>query len=256
MKYPRRTEKDTIFETITFDLFGTLVNVDENRLPRMKIDGISRPSMLAASFNRLRELVPSVDLGDALVAYTQVWAEAWERRGTDQDRETPPHLQLAKCLERVGIVDETLAWELVRSQMEATIEAARPTDGAVQLLSRLRDRGCSLGLVSNLADARGGYALLSRLNMDRYFDAVVFSGDAGWRKPNRRIFEMALSALDVEAQEVLHVGDELRADIWGAGQCGLSTVWVNSKGVKFEGEHPPRLQLDGLAALAESALIP
>jgi HAD superfamily hydrolase (TIGR01549 family) len=256
MKRPSRTDQDTIFETVTFDLFGTLVQVDEDRLPRMNVDGISKPSLLAAPFNRLLELVPAVDLGDALVAYAQVWAEFRERLAANLDRETPAHRQFAECLQRIGIVDDALACELARSQMQAAIAATRTTDGAIELLNRLRDRGCALGLVSNLADAQGGYALLTQLDLAKYFVAVVFSGDAGWRKPNRKIFEMALSALDAEAPEALHVGDELRADIWGAGQCGLSTIWVNSKGAKFEGEYPPRLQLDRLAALTESPLFP
>lgn len=77
---------------------------------------------------------------------------------------------------------------------------------------------------------------------------MVFSGNVGWRKPDRRIFEAALSALRADAREALHVGDELRADIWGAGHCGLSTVWLNPDREAFAGEYPPRLQIARLDA--------
>jgi len=252
---PRSISDRDTFETVTFDLFGTLVHVDDSRLPRMSIDGVSVPSLLAAPIGRLHELAPSVNLGDALVAYFEAKAELRARSDADLDREAPPCAQFARCLERVGIVDETLARELAQAQTEATRRAARLADGALFLLSHLRDRGCALGLVSNLADAPGGRGLLSHLELDRYFDTVVFSGDVGWRKPDRRIFEAALSALHATAPTALHVGDELRADVWGAGRCGLGTVWVNSSGESFEGEYPPRLRTDRLAVLAESGLM-
>ena len=240
------------FETVTFDLFGTLVQLDDTRLPCMSIDGVSVPSLLAAPFGRLHALAPAVNLGDALVAYVEAGAELKVRPVAEVDREVSPCAQFVSCLKRIGIADDALARELAQSQMEATLRAAQLAEGARSLLCHLRDRGCALGLVSNLADAAGGHALLSHLELDRYFDAVVFSSDVGWRKPDRRIFEAALAALHSTAPVALHVGDELRADIWGAGRCGLGTVWVNPSEQKFEGEYPPRLTTDRLALLAEA----
>ncbi len=244
------------FEAVTFDLFGTLVHVDEDRLPRLDVDGVSVPSLLAAPLGRLRERVPAVNLGEVLVAYLQALAEIRARRGVDAEREDPPWTLLATCLDRVGIVDDTLARDLARSQMEATLRAARPAKDARSVLDHLRGRGYSLGLVSNLADASGGYELLSRLNLKTCFDATVFSGEVGWRKPDRRIFEAALSALHVEGRAVLHVGDELRADVWGAGRCGLRTVWLNENGRTLEDEYPPLLEIQDLAALMDAELAP
>jgi putative hydrolase of the HAD superfamily len=256
MKRPLRRSKRTSFEVVTFDLFGTLVHLDERRLPRLSIDGVSVPSLLAAPFERLMELVPAIDLGEALVAYFEVGAELKGQLAAESDREMRPHLHLTKCLERLGLADQRLVCELARSQTQATLRAARLAEGTHTLLKHLRGRGCALGLVSNLADGEEGRALLSHLQMDIYFDAVVFSGDVGWRKPDRRIFETVLSALDATATTVLHVGDELRADIWGAGRCGLTTVWVNFNGVRFEGEYPPWLQINRLASLADAGLTP
>jgi HAD superfamily hydrolase (TIGR01549 family) len=254
MTRPPQQSLYAAFEAVTFDLFGTLVHLDERRLPHLSIDGVSVPSLLAAPFERLLELVPTVDLGEALIAYFEAGAELKEWLVAESDREMLPHTHLTKCLERLGLADERLVSELARAQTQATLRAARPAEGTHTLLKRLRGRGCALGLVSNLADVEEGHALLSHLQMDSYFDAVIFSGDVGWRKPDRRIFEAALSELDATPTAVLHVGDELRADIWGAGRCGLPTVWVNFSGERFEGEYPPRLQIDRLASLADAGL--
>jgi HAD superfamily hydrolase (TIGR01549 family) len=236
------------FRAVTFDLFGTLVDLDDTALPCLSIDGISVPSLLAAPFIRLLELIPEVNLGDVLVAYFQV-GEELKCELVELNRELPPYIHLIRCLERVGVVDPVVVREVVHSQQQATLLAARPAEAAVSLLQRLRDQGCSLGLVSNFADGVEGRELLSHLKLINYFDAVVFSGDVGWRKPDERIFESALSALGVDVAEVLHVGDELRADIWGAGRYGLSTVWLNPQREQFSGNYPPRLQIDHLAAL-------
>lgn len=250
-----RGRRTTVFRVVTFDLFGTLVGLDERRLPQMNVDGRLLPSLLAAPFNLLRKLVPSVNMADALVSYFEAGAEL-RRPNPSENRELPPSMQLTVCLERIGIDDAALAAELTRVQMEATIVAACCAENAVSLLERLRCRGCKLGLISNFADPVVAYTLLSRLRLDQYFDAVVFSADVGWRKPDRRMFQTALSALHAAAPAVLHVGDELRADVLGAGQCGLGTVWVNTNGEKFNGAYPPLLEIHDLADLAEAGLTP
>lgn len=243
-----------VFTAVSFDLFGTLVDLDQSLLPRLSIDGRSLPSLLAAPFARLRELVPAVDLADVLVAYFQAASDLGRPPCGEPDREIAPGEHFARCLERAGIADETLAHALAQAQMDATLRAARPAEGALLVLSALRDRGCTLGLVSNVADALGGRTLLSRLGMAGYLDAVVFSGDVGWRKPDRRMFETAIAAMRVSPGGAVHVGDELRADVWGAGRCGLASVWVNSTGERFEGEYPPRLTISRLATIMEAGL--
>jgi FMN phosphatase YigB (HAD superfamily) len=51
----------------------------------------------------------------------------------------------------------------------------------------------------------------------------------GWRKPRREIFEATLALLGAEPGEVMHVGDNLDADVRGAGELGIRTVWVTRR---------------------------
>jgi HAD superfamily hydrolase (TIGR01509 family) len=236
---------------ITFDLFGTLVHLDESRLPRVCIDGVSLPSLLGATVATLRERVPSVDLSAVLVAYFEVAAELTDPASPDPDRELAPGEHFARCLERVGVRDAALVGALAQAQLDATFAAACLDDDVVRILGEVRDGGHKLGLISNVADADGGRALLSRLGLDRCFDVVVFSGDVGYRKPDRRVFETALASLQLAAQDVVHVGDELRADVWGAARCGFATVWLNATCAPFDGPHTPTLTIPTLGALLE-----
>ncbi len=58
------------------------------------------------------------------------------------------------------------------------------------------------------------------------FDQVVTSEQARCYKPEPRIFREALSALGVEPDRVVHLGDSLHSDIGGASKLGIRTVWV------------------------------
>jgi 2-haloacid dehalogenase/putative hydrolase of the HAD superfamily len=59
------------------------------------------------------------------------------------------------------------------------------------------------------------------------FDAVVASEEVGAYKPDRAMFTRALAALSLGAQDVLHVGDSLDADVRGAHAAGIRAAWVN-----------------------------
>ncbi|MGH3291671.1 MAG: HAD family hydrolase [Trebonia sp.] len=62
------------------------------------------------------------------------------------------------------------------------------------------------------------------------FAAIVTSEDAGAYKPSPQIFRRGLAMLGLRAQEVLHVGDSLTADVAGARAAGIAAIWVNRRG--------------------------
>jgi 2-haloacid dehalogenase/putative hydrolase of the HAD superfamily len=62
------------------------------------------------------------------------------------------------------------------------------------------------------------------------FPAVVTSEDVGAYKPSPLMFKRALAVLGMRADEVLHVGDSLSADVAGAKAAGITGVWVNRHG--------------------------
>jgi putative hydrolase of the HAD superfamily len=93
------------------------------------------------------------------------------------------------------------------------------------LLDALRARGLRLGLVSNAFDP--GWLLrrdLDELGVGERLDFAVFSSEVGKRKPHPAIFQAALDALEVQAEEALFVGDRLYEDVRGAGELGMTTV--------------------------------
>lgn len=90
----------------------------------------------------------------------------------------------------------------------------------------------ALGVVS---DAQSAYALpeLRIVGLDGIFATVIVSGDYGYRKPDPRLFEAALSALDVQPDQAVYVGNDMYHDVYGAQQAGMRTVfWPTQYGRK------------------------
>ena len=65
-------------------------------------------------------------------------------------------------------------------------------------------------------------------NIYHYFDKIVNSEMAGVKKPNPRIFKLALDMASVNADNAVMIGDNIEADILGAQAVGLNTLHFNA----------------------------
>jgi putative hydrolase of the HAD superfamily len=95
-----------------------------------------------------------------------------------------------------------------------------------EVLDVLRER-YPLAVVT---DAQTPYARaeLHKVGLLDYFDPIVVSGDHGYRKPDRRLFQLALDRMGVAAEHALYVGNDMYRDIFGAREAGMKTVMVES----------------------------
>ena len=110
----------------------------------------------------------------------------------------------------------------------ARAEAWEVASGTREMLIALRRQGLKLGIISNW-DQRLPL-LLERLDLADLFDAFAISAIVGVEKPHPRIFETALSALDVPAERAVHVGDSRRDDLEGARGVGMQALLLQPAG--------------------------
>jgi putative hydrolase of the HAD superfamily len=105
-----------------------------------------------------------------------------------------------------------------------TRRTLRPMEGVRTMLERLSGR-VRLGIVT---DSQPDYILpeLRIAGIDRHFEATAISAEHGYRKPDPRLFEHALQALNVPADHALFVGVDTGRDIAGARAAGLRSVLV------------------------------
>ena len=95
--------------------------------------------------------------------------------------------------------------------------------GAREALERVRALGLPLAVVANW-DATL-HRTLRRLDVDRLFETVVTSPEAGVLKPDPQIFELALERLGVAPERALHVGDDW-VDEEGARRAGMRFAYA------------------------------
>jgi putative hydrolase of the HAD superfamily len=96
-------------------------------------------------------------------------------------------------------------------------------------LQKLEQDGYRMGLISNAGDDQDVQQLARRFDIARYFDFILTSAACSYRKPHRRIFELALSNWYFLPSEAVMVGDNLDADIRGAQSVGLLAVWISRR---------------------------
>ncbi|MEI8204683.1 MAG: YjjG family noncanonical pyrimidine nucleotidase [Bacteroidota bacterium] len=91
------------------------------------------------------------------------------------------------------------------------------------------------------------YRKLSFSKLDKYFDKIIVSEEAGHMKPDKRIFEYALKMANATKEECIMIGDDPIVDVLAAKAFGIDQVYVN-----FENEEisePPTFEIHNLIEL-------
>lgn len=137
---------------------------------------------------------------------------------------------------------ERFRWLLCRKNIECTVEEALRqndlylsilgeqtllVDGAVELLEYLSKRYL-IGIISN-GFLNIQYKKLYATDLNKYIQRMIVSDEIGIQKPDRRIFDYALSETGVDSDEVIFIGDNPDADIKGAIQAGWRAVYYDRK---------------------------
>ena len=99
-----------------------------------------------------------------------------------------------------------------------------------EALSELRARGYQLGLLSNLFGDETQWP--SEFELDRCFDAMVFSCEVGMAKPERGIYLLAADRLGAKPEECVFV-DDAPAYLAGAKAVGMTTVQITRRGSEW-----------------------
>ncbi|MFI1700616.1 HAD family hydrolase [Streptomyces bobili] len=96
-------------------------------------------------------------------------------------------------------------------------------------LARLRAAAWTIGIITNGAgDIQR--AKLVRTGLAALVDGVAVSGDLEIRKPDLRLFELAVSRCGLSlASGGWMVGDNAAGDIGGGQQAGLRTIWLRGR---------------------------
>ena len=119
-----------------------------------------------------------------------------------------------------------LDMDSLRRWYRAELERQVKPDAEVNaFLAHLNERQVPWGIVTNGSPSQHGKCRAAGL--DKLAGFIIVSEEAGYRKPDPRIFRDALEATGLAAPEqVMFVGDNPLADIDGAKRFGMKAAWV------------------------------
>ncbi len=101
-----------------------------------------------------------------------------------------------------------------------------PTEGIKEFLEYLKRKGIRTGVISNISyDSSVVAERINRLLPENTFEFVITSSNYIFRKPNKRIFDLALEKAKLQPDEVWYIGDQYECDVKGSLNAGLLPVW-------------------------------
>lgn len=121
-------------------------------------------------------------------------------------------------------------------------------EGLYNTLSKLRDKGIPLGIITN------GPTGLQNLTTDTlhlrpYMDCVIVSETVGIKKPDPKIYEIALAEIKRSPHNVWFVGDNPATDLLGAHRMKMTTVWVRGHHQWTNGAFQPNHIVDNISEM-------
>jgi HAD superfamily hydrolase (TIGR01509 family) len=213
-------------DTLFLDAGGVLVHPSWRR-----VSEALRDAGIDVSAERLRDAEPHA---------MRVLDEATIVGATDDHKRGWMYFNL--ILEQVGVElspQTDRALEALRAyHMEQNLwEHVEPD--VMPALASFRQRGLRLVVVSN-ANGRLRH-LFERLELARWFDALLDSHEWGVEKPDPRLFELALAESGAAASGTVHVGDLYHVDVAGARRAGLAHAVLYDAASLYDGVDCPRI---------------
>lgn len=214
-----------MLKAVLFDLDNTLIDWETTGSWQAEL-----ARRLTTLYRVIGERVQPWD-GTTVESLQACFVEELDRAWTEANRTLVPvdHMGVLRCaLVKCGVPEAPLTADLLAEAYDwQPPENLQIYPEVPEVLDQLRAHGLALGIITNasqpmtLRDRE-----LAHVRLIDYFPMCRISAiDAGYLKPDPRIFQAALDLLGVTPEQAIYVGDHLQADIQGAQSAGMRAVW-------------------------------
>lgn len=205
------------YKHVFFDLDHTLWDFESNS-----------KAAIAALFEKhaLKDLV-GTDADVFFNEYSRINDYYWQlfHRG-EIDRETLRYIRFRKTLEHFRcVIKEGLCNALAHDYIELLPVQNHLLPNAIETLDYLNGK-YELHLITNGFE-KVQMQKISRSGLQRYFKHIITSENAGFSKPQKEIFDYALTLSGGALTNSIFIGDSPEADIQGAINAGMDHVHYN-----------------------------
>lgn len=184
-------------QAIIFDLYGTLIYLANDTKPYIRL------------FANLG-LQTSEELNQARrIASTEEF-----QNFTDLIKRILPDKNIAEA-----------DFSLYKQEVETETAYAKLYPETKKVLQELKKRCLKVGLISNVASPYK--KPFFDLGLNDYFDAVFFSCEIGFRKPDQQIYTKMIEKLKIEPAQTLMIGDNIHTDVYGSKAIGINGIHLD-----------------------------
>jgi putative hydrolase of the HAD superfamily len=207
-----------MIKAVFFDLYGTLAGFRPSRY-EIQSTACSQFGITVTP----KGVLKGYALADAYMAEQSAIQPLRERDQQARDQFFAEYER--RVMEGAGVdVSTAQADEIWRRVRQLPYELER-FDDALPTLEQLKERGLTLGLISNMN--QDGASLAESMGLSTVLDFAVTSAEVGSAKPHPPIFLAALGRSGARPDEAVHVGDQVTSDIDGASNVGISPVLLD-----------------------------
>ncbi len=210
-----------LYEHIFFDLDRTLWDFETNSHQTL--------TELAHKYKLSEKGVDSID--EFISVYININERMWDeyRKGLI-DKTALRYNRFNEALGKYNIIDRNLTENIGNDYIAFSPLKTSLFPHAVEVLQYLTKK-YSLHIITNGFE-EVQFIKIKNCGIQQYFDQVITSERAGYKKPDIRIFQYSLNLVNAESANCLMIGDSLDADIVGARDAGLHQVYFNPCGDK------------------------
>ena len=208
------------YKAALFDLGSTLIEFENHDWPALGKMGIIN------AYPFMKEKFPQMlELNEFGPTFYQYLRDILDQR--ENNSEIALTDSCAMIFERMGLqISDGTIEKFINIYYQPVADQITLIPGAAEILEKLKDAGKTIGLVSNsIFPEKYHLGEMEQFGLLKYFDFTIFSSGVGIRKPGKEIFDMALKKADVAASQAIFIGDRFDADIIGAKNAGIVSVW-------------------------------
>ena len=230
-----------MIEAIFFDLYGTLAGFKPSRYEVQ-----SNACSYFGIHLTVEGVINGYGMADAYMSHENTIAPIRLKNPKEKDDFFAEYERLVLMGDDV-MVDSNKALEIWRKIQNIPHEIVL-FDEVKHCLKLLKNKNYTLGLISNYN--KRGALLLEQFGLTGILDFAITSLDVGFEKPNKIIFEHAITMADTSASNIIYVGDQIESDIMGALNVGMNPILIDRDKINTKWSKCPVIsdigQLDGV----------
>ena len=212
------------YKAVIFDLFGTLVY----NFSRQEYENV------------LTEMAEILEVPRD--NFIQHWFDSFKERVTGELR--MPYAMVENACRKLGkevSIDRIEYAAQIR--LNYSQKSMVPKPGATEVLTQLRAEGYKTGLISDCSAET--VITWDKTPFAPLFDVTVYSCVAGIKKPDPRIYHMALDQLAVRPEDCLYIGDGSSRELTGAQEVGMHAVLIRDPDESIDAHFVDREEWNG-----------